>query len=104
MNKLFILLLLIPMVSFGEEKGTIKYIAPGGLEFSIKLDKSDIAFKYLKEGNETLVMDRVLRLVKESHGFNCNVQNNITPLPPLPNLPLMPCEDALEGMPCLKLP
>ena len=60
MKTILILLLLVPMISFGEEKGTIKYIAPNGLEFSIKLDKSDIAFKYLKEGNETLAMDRVL--------------------------------------------
>ena len=105
LNKLLIILLLIPMVSFGDGKVNLKLpdgtVINGVPDSVTKMNKEDIN-PYLVNllAKRLSILERAYDLALK----NCNVQNNITPLPPLPNLPLMPCEDALEGMPCLKLP
>ena len=106
MNKLILFFLLTPFFCFSEtvkveipvnkDEALWECNAPSGNSYYVKLPKG-------KKYNLGEVCGFFIKQVQKDFSEILK-PNNTLPLPPLPNLPLMPCEDVLEGMPCLKLP
>ena len=90
MIKLLITLLLIPMVSFGD----YSIITKDGIQINNIPDNIPRDSDILKKRVEEARLEYLGELIKNK------VENRKIEIQYLP----IPCEDALEGMPCLKLP
>ena len=90
MNKLLILLLLIPMVSFGD----YSIITKDGIQINNIPDDIPRDSNILKKRVEEVRLEFHGELIKNK------VENRKIEIQYLP----IPCEDVLEGMPCLKMP
>ena len=90
MNKLLILLLLMPMVSFGD----YSIITKDGIQINNIPDDIPRDSNILKKRVEEVRLEFHGELIKNK------VENRKIEIQYLP----IPCEDVLEGMPCLKMP